>query len=62
MGSLLFLFTGLVFLGIAAWRLLAIKTYSFKTKNMLVQEKMMVLLAGVGIIILLFWVIFNVIF
>lgn len=57
MGSLLLFFIGLVFLGIAVWRVITIQTYTFKNKKVLLQEKIMVLLGGLGIVILFCWMI-----
>lgn len=56
-GSLLLFFIGLVFLGIAVWRVITIQTYTFKNKKVLLQEKIMVLLGGLGIVILFCWMI-----
>lgn len=54
-GPLLFLFLGLILLGVGAIGIVSAQSYSFKTKKLHMQEKIGFMLAGVGGFLLLCW-------
>lgn len=53
-GALWFFFIGLVFLALAFVKMLKIRTYSFKNKKVLLEERIVFLAAGLGFLILIY--------